>query len=49
MIAFFLTIPTRRMTPINAITVSSYFISISAKSAPTPAEGSADRIVIGWM
>ena len=23
--------------------------SISASSAPTPAEGSVDRIVIGWM
>ena len=29
--------------------VSSVWQSISASSAPTPAEGSVERIVIGWM
>ena len=48
MIAFFLTMPIRRMIPITAITLSSVLHSSSATSAPTPAEGSVERIVIGW-
>ena len=47
MIAFFLTIPIRRMIPISAIRLRSVPVSISARIAPTPAEGSVERIVIG--
>ena len=49
MIAFFLTMPISRMMPIRAMTSRSMPKSSSARSAPTPAEGSVDRIVIGWM
>ena len=49
MMAFFLTMPISRMMPIKPITFSSTRQSISASSAPTPAEGSVERIVIGWM
>ena len=49
MIAFFSTIPISRMIPISAMTLKSVRQSISARSAPTPAEGSVERIVIGWM
>src|SRR5712672_1203330 len=49
MIAFFLTMPISRMTPISAIRLKSMLNSISARTAPTPAEGSVERIVIGWM
>src|SRR6202140_5560927 len=48
-IAFFFTIPTRRITPINAITEKSYPRAMRAKKAPTPAEGRAERISMGWM
>ena len=47
MMPFFLTMPIRRMIPINAITDRSKWKIISIKSAPTPAEGSVDRIVSG--
>ena len=49
MIAFFLTMPISRMMPISAITLKSVRQSSSASSAPTPADGSVERIVIGWM
>ena len=49
MIAFFLTIPIRRMMPISPMTERSCPNSISARMAPTPAEGSVERMVIGWM
>ena len=42
-----LTMPMSRMIPIIAITVSSVCVIISASSAPTPADGIVDRIVIG--
>src|SRR5438445_648454 len=45
MIAFFLTMPIRRMMPITAMMPRSLRVSISARSAPTPAEGSVERIV----
>ena len=32
-----------------AIMLRSLPSTINAKSAPTPAEGSVERIVIGWM
>ena len=32
-----------------ATTLKSWRNRISASNAPTPAEGSVDRIVIGWM
>jgi len=48
MIAFFLTIPIRRITPISAMTLKSVRQTSRATSAPTPALGSVERIVIGW-
>ena len=48
MIAFFLTIPISRMTPISAMMLNSVLVAISASTAPTPAEGKVDKIVIGW-
>lgn len=47
MIAFFLTIPMRRMIAITAISDRSFPVIISAIKAPIPAEGRVDRIVIG--
>ena len=35
--------------PISAIRLKSNPNSIRMASAPTPAEGSVERIVIGWM
>ncbi len=49
MMAFFFTMPISMITPIIAITLRSILNSISVRSAPTPAAGSPDRIVIGWM
>ena len=49
MMAFFFTMPISRMMPINAITDRLVPVTNSARIAPTPAEGSVDRIVIGWM
>jgi hypothetical protein len=49
MIAFFFTMPISRITPINAMTLNSVLNSIRASTAPTPAEGSVERIVIGWI
>ena len=48
MIAFFLTIPIKRMRPISAMMLNSVPVTISASTAPTPAEGRVDRIVSGW-
>src|SRR5215467_16195166 len=47
MIAFFLTIPINNTMPIKATIDRSWPQSISARSAPTPAEGRVDRIVNG--
>ena len=47
MMAFFFTMPMSRMTPITAISENSVFSRISASTAPTPAEGSVERMVIG--
>ena len=47
--AFFFTMPISRMIPMMAMTVKSVFASMSANSAPTPADGSVERIVMGWM
>ena len=49
MMAFFLTMPISKMMPISAMMLNSLCVTISASSAPTPADGSVDRIVIGWM
>ena len=49
MMAFFFTMPISRMMPISAMTLKSLWKSISASSAPTPAEGSVERMVMGWM
>ena len=49
MIAFFLTMPISKITAINAMMSNSTWNSMSASSAPTPADGSVERMVIGWM
>ena len=49
MIAFFLTMPMSSNTPIAAMTVNWVSNSRSASAAPTLAENSVERIVIGWM
>ena len=49
MMAFFFTMPISSTMPISAMTLKSLRQMISASSAPTPAEGSVERIVIGWM
>src|SRR4029453_18040305 len=49
MIAFFFTMPISRMMPMIAMMPRSLPEIINASSAPTAAEGSVDRIVIGWM
>ena len=49
MMAFFLTMPISRITPISAMMLNSVLKSSSASTAPTPAEGSVERMVIGWM
>ena len=48
-IAFFLTMPISRITAINEMIEKSVLKSISASSAPTPADGSVDKIVTGWI
>ena len=47
MIAFFLTMPISKMTPISAMSENSVLNHISASSAPTPAEGNVERMVMG--
>ena len=47
MIAFFLTMPIRSTMPISAMIDRSCPNSISASNAPTPADGSVDRMVTG--
>ncbi|CNU45384.1 Uncharacterised protein [Salmonella enterica subsp. enterica serovar Bovismorbificans] len=49
MMAFFFTMPISKIMPIMAIISSSLPAMISASSAPTPAVGSVERIVIGWI
>ncbi|CPJ20932.1 Uncharacterised protein [Bordetella pertussis] len=49
MMAFFLTMPISRMMPMMPIMSRSVPLISRASSAPTPAEGRVDRIVIGWM
>ena len=49
MMAFFFTIPTSITMPIIAMTERSIWNAISTSSAPTPADGSPEMIVIGWM
>ena len=49
MMPFFFTIPISRMMPITAIMSSDWPNSRRASSAPTPAEGSVERMVSGWM
>jgi hypothetical protein len=38
-----------KMTPISPMIQNSILNSIRASTAPTPAEGSVDRIVSGWI
>ena len=50
MIAFFLTMPIEQDDADQRDDVElACRQTISARSAPTPADGSVDRIVIGWM
>jgi len=47
MMPFFLTMPIRRMTPMMPMTERSNRRARETVSAPTPADGSVDRIVSG--
>ena len=48
MMAFFFTMPMSRTMPISAMTLKSVpRQAAAASSAPTPAEGSVERMVIG--
>ena len=49
MIAFFFTMPMSRMMPITAMRLKSVWQIIRASTAPTPAVGSVERMVTGWM
>ncbi len=49
MIAFFLTMPISSTSAIIEITDSSVLVPYSASSAPTPAAGSVERMVTGWI
>ena len=49
MMPFFFTMPISRMMPMIATTLRSWWKSMSASSAPTPAEGRVERMVMGWM
>ncbi len=49
MMAFFLTMPTSMTMPIMAITDRSILNNISVSSAPMPADGRPEMMVIGWM
>ena len=47
MMAFFLTMPISRITPISEMMLNSDPNTSSARIAPTPADGSVERIVTG--
>ena len=47
MMAFFLTMPISRITPMKAMMENSVLNNIKASSAPTPAEGNVEMIVSG--
>ena len=49
MMAFFLTMPISRITPIRAIRLNSVWNISSASTAPTPADGRVERMVRGWI
>jgi len=49
MIAFFFTMPIRSTMPMTAITLRSLPVSSNDSKAPMPADGSVERIVIGWI
>ena len=49
MMPFFFTMPISSTMPISAISENSKPARCSTPSAPTPADGSVDRIVSGWM
>ena len=49
MIAFFLTMPISNITPIMAIR-SNWVLNINnASTAPTPADGRVEMMVMGWI
>ena len=49
MIAFFFTMPISRMIPIMAMIPDRVLNRTMAISAPTPAEGSVEMMVSGWI
>ena len=49
MMAFFLTMPISNTMPTSATSDRSMPHAISASRAPMPADGSVDRMVIGWI
>ena len=48
MMPFFFTMPISRMMPMMATTLRFWWKRISESSAPTPAEGRVERMVMGW-
>ena len=49
MIAFFFTMPMSSTMPMSATMPRSLPVTMSARIAPMPADGSVERIVSGWM
>ncbi len=49
MMPFFFTMPISRMMPMSAMMDRSKWNAISMSSAPTPADGSVERMVSGWI
>jgi len=47
--AFFLTMPMRRMMPMRPMMSRSARQRRRARMAPTPAEGRVERMVMGWI
>jgi hypothetical protein len=49
MMPFFCTIPISRMMPMIPMTPSGMPAAFKASNAPRPAEGSVERMVMGWI
>ena len=49
MMAFFFTMPISSTMPTSATSERSMPHTISATSAPMPADGKVDKMVIGWI
>ena len=49
MMAFFITMPIKSTMAMRAMMLNSVRQTMSASSAPTPADGRVERMVMGWM